>query len=186
MRSQNTKLETTAQVLFRSTFFIIIIHLFIILFFYFTYHLFYFILFYLYFYFIFSACSCSLSFNLSPLADSQVNITVNGTNAQKSAGFEATISDCAQLSGSIEFCVRVAAGTKVDNLCLGYYDEQGGRWVCQDSSLESRTDANDDTLLCGSTDHFTKFVVTEDPNPVGTFCTSKFSPVVLSPFFFFL
>jgi hypothetical protein len=51
-------------------------------------------------------------------------------------------------------CLTLAEGVKSDTACLGYYDEQNKKWVCEDTCLKSK-----ESKLCGKTDHFTNFAI---------------------------
>ena len=46
----------------------------------------------------------------------------------------------------------------IDDLCLGYYDEDQDEWICEDSCLQE-TSNQGRIEACGETDHFTNFAI---------------------------
>jgi hypothetical protein len=63
-----------------------------------------------------------------------------------------------------QICLEVTtkkSGESKSDLCLGFFDEEEDRWVCQDSCLKrnSSSSSSGKETLCGTTDHFTSFAI---------------------------
>ena len=48
---------------------------------------------------------------------------------------------------------------RTEDLCLGFFDVERGRWLCEDSFPRLNKTDNLETFVCGKTDHFTSFAV---------------------------
>ena len=64
---------------------------------------------------------------------------------------------------------------KAKDLCLGFYNEEMGKWRCEDLCLT--TESNE---LCGQTDHLTNFAVLLMGNLKEDPCTTKTGGEVLA------
>lgn len=53
-----------------------------------------------------------------------------------------------------EICFSVKNDEARSKQCLGYFDEDRNRWVCEDPCLKENNG-----LLCGKSDHFTNFAI---------------------------
>jgi len=62
-----------------------------------------------------------------------------------------------QFSFPITVCIPFFTGTKMNEQCLGYFDEQAKKWKCEDHSLIS-----DGLSRCGTTYHLTNFALLLD------------------------
>jgi len=61
-----------------------------------------------------------------------------------------------QPRGSVEICLDVSDLDRAeDSGCLGFFNPNSGKWVCEDVCL----DIDDDGRACGSSDHFTNFAI---------------------------
>ena len=109
-----------------------------------------------------------------PLLTSQPNTTLaafdvdrgNSSNGQAlvSSILEITLVDnegtfVTQLDSPLTICLALANETKkTERICLSYYDEQRGKWRCEDNCLVTNR-TREDNLLCGQTDHLTNFAL---------------------------
>ena len=76
-----------------------------------------------------------------------------------------------QGSFSAEICLSVDQDEDIDDLCLGFFNEDTNSWDCEDECLETidkeeeevfdETKRKDDGTkqVCGTTDHFTNFAI---------------------------
>lgn len=53
----------------------------------------------------------------------------------------------------------------VDDLCLGYIDEEKGQWVCQGTLQVIEEDEDGSVMVVGTTDHFSSFAILLGENP---------------------
>ena len=64
-----------------------------------------------------------------------------------------------QLDAPLTVCLALASKIKKgERVCLSYYDEQRGKWRCEDKCLTTNGTKREDTL-CGQTDHLTNFAL---------------------------
>ena len=114
------------------------------------------------------------SFNQQVLASTALNITFwDGQNRS-----------ITQLDKPLTVCLSPTLKPKKgDKVCLSYYEERKGKWICEDECLTTvaskGTNASNrrsqiENLLCGQTDHLTNFALLlsgsekEDQDPCGS------------------
>jgi len=62
------------------------------------------------------------------------------------------------LDENIHICLHPNEEDNVDDLCLGYWNEETNEWKCQDECLDESSDGT----VCGTTDHLTNFALLLD------------------------
>lgn len=61
-------------------------------------------------------------------------------------------------SFTAEICLTITRDLQKKDLCLGYFDVEKRKWVCEDPCLDRKSTRGRDQF-CGTTDHFTNFAI---------------------------
>ena len=89
-----------------------------------------------------------VSANTQILSFGVVNVTAFKANGEPIFTFEEPV----------EICLSVPPDTDKDEACLSFLNEDN-EWECEDKCLDREVNERGDTLLCGSTGHFTTFSI---------------------------
>ena len=89
-----------------------------------------------------------------------VSLGVQPGNQLASAVLDITLIDSqgsfiSQLNAPLIICLPKPLNVKKgESVCLSYYNEKKGEWLCEDECITSQND-----LFCGETDHLTNFAL---------------------------
>jgi len=93
------------------------------------------------------------------LGSTIISILLRGDGGELVTSLDEELTVCVE-----EDSLPGTSGEAWPNICLSYYDEETGEWICQDHNLHSTGDGQ----LCGTTPHLTNFALLLGPGQDGS------------------